>query len=279
MIYLGSIQDLVLNEYASGDWKARVLKPDDDGRVEVEFENDGNVMFRKKFPSLKDAKDTARQFLKKKKDKSKQFNLKNARLYSGDPTMNYGPSTAPFASENLHDYAPGGGLLRHMMPPKTKKKRHPHHRAVDLLDEPSGNSDSAYNRSKYLFLEHRDDEDGLSAPDDIEHPNDSRDRRHNKPPKPIGEFSPDIQDKPEEFNPNYTSEYGRVETDQDWRAKHLDDVRKKEIHDRDKSGEEWKLIYINKSGNEASISLSDFQMAVRLNSSPKYRRSRIVRVK
>lgn len=284
MICIGSIKDSITHEFTSGCWKAKILKPDEFNEVEVEFEKNGHIIFRKKFPSIEDAETRINIFFEKreepscKKYKEKKFNLKKARMYSGDPTMNYGPSTSPFSSENLHDYAPGGGLLRYMEP-KTKTKNKRHNRVTDMQGEPSGSHDNAYNRSKYLYLEFRDDELGREGFEEAATPHGSHDSRNYKPPHPSGDFPLDVQDNPEEFKPNYTEEYGKVDTEQDHRARYLNNERKKQIKDQQNPNEEWSLVYVNDAGNEMSIGGLDLPMAVRFNASPKYRKSKIVKVK
>jgi len=278
MICIGSIKTNIIEEFASENWAAKILGPPNPDSAEVEFQKDDVVVFRKKFLDQDSAREYIKRFLREPKKylkrhkevKEKPFNLKRARLYSSPPTMDSGPSTNPFMSDGP------GGLLSYFPNPREKQKR----TVRRTQTSPSGADEPPYgNRTRYLYLEQRDS--GFDRPgfDLAADPHGSHDPRNFKPSLPKGEFSPDIQDKPEEFNTNYTNEYGDPKTEQDRRADYLDKMRKKDVEQQQHDAEKFDLIYIDKDGKEASIGGMSYQMAVRYNSSPRYPRSRIVRTK
>jgi hypothetical protein len=268
MFVIGKNKNKIVKEVNFGNLTARILKTKNEKVFEVEIERDNNVFFRGTFLSIKDSYDRIMNIVFKEKSVEKF-----ARLYQSPPTMENGPSNNPFSQENFPGDAPEGGLLSHYK--KIKRRRYPSSSEKD-------NQYSDLERAKYKYLEQRDSGEDRPGFDHAQSPNDSMDSKHFKPSLPKGEFSLDIvsedaekKDRSEEMSPNYVAEYGNVETDQDRRAKYLDDMRKTKVLNQQDDKDKYEISYIDSDGKTKTINNLDFEVALGLQKDPKFMKLKI----
>jgi hypothetical protein len=191
---IGTLKSYILHEETKGDVDFCVLKIDSSEEVLLQASKNNKVTIRKKIANL----ETAKNMLK-----TSAVGQDFPRAFDKDS-----PSNHPFSNSG------GGGLLKHVEDKadkynnrknKKKKKKTVEKNKSRNLEEwhtPSGNDENPNSLVNVEFgRDYSEEEDGLD--------NALRDKSNGmRPNKPKSEFSPDIQEKPEEYKTNYDKSYG-----------------------------------------------------------------------